>query len=714
MNKQRTQLIAKLKPICFFSLVAWGAVAHAAVAPSAVGGPAVNAGANGSTVVNINAAGNGGVSHNIYTQFDVDRGGVVLNNSAANSTSQLAGNIAGNANLAGGSASIILNEVNSTKASQLNGMIEVAGQKAQVIVANPSGITCSGCGFINTERATLTTGKAQVANGTLLGYTVDKGTIIINGNGLQTGDTNYTDVISRAVQINADVRAKDLKVTTGRNNVNADNTQIGELTPSGVAPTLAIDVAKLGGMYANKITLVSTDRGVGVRNAGTIGSAVGDVRITTDGILENKGTIDAANDVNIDTTRGRYAGNGYYYAYGRALNNTANGVIKAKNNINIDIAKSQLSNGGGTITTTGEGEVEGNINIISAGIDNKYGTIQGVGVVNTRIDPYAYGYIRTLSNSGGVISGKKGVLLSSSTLDNTNGVINSASGAVDINTAGYTLTNLNGTINAGKELKLNSGILNNSSGLIQSQENLTISTNKQSLTNTKGAIRGSKNVYINSSSLNNTAGRVLADNYLDINTNGGTITNAGQTKGAYDAELSSGAGGMTLIASTINNSYGQISSQGNMVINTSSLLKNSYSLIDSDNNILITTRSLDNTYGLIESAKDTVITADAISNSAGSIDADAQATLMLSGSYSHYGNLSGKQGVNINADKGYVYNYGTLSSTNGQTMVNTRSFYNQRGAIVTSPSGLNLVLATPGTFTNSGTIQGPITITSVK
>uniref|UniRef100_A0A8W7PY47 Filamentous haemagglutinin FhaB/tRNA nuclease CdiA-like TPS domain-containing protein n=2 Tax=cellular organisms TaxID=131567 RepID=A0A8W7PY47_ANOCL len=193
-------------------LMAWGAVAHATIIASAppLGGPAVNAGANGSTVVNINAAGKGGVSHNIYTQFDVDRGGVVLNNSAANSTTQLSGVIAGNANMAGGSASIILNEVNSTKASQLNGMMEVAGQKAQVIVANPSGITCSGCGFINTERATLTTGKPQVANGSLLGYTVEKGTIVVNGNGLNAADTTYTDVIARAVQINADIRAKDL------------------------------------------------------------------------------------------------------------------------------------------------------------------------------------------------------------------------------------------------------------------------------------------------------------------------------------------------------------------------------------------------------------------------------------------------------------------------------------------------------------------------
>lgn len=708
MNKEKKQLIAKLSPICFFSLLAWGAVAHAAINPSIVGGPSVNAGANGSTVVNINAAGRGGVSHNIYTQFDVDRGGVVLNNSAANSTTQLAGNIAGNANLAGGSASIILNEVNSTKASQLNGMMEVAGQQAQVIVANPSGITCSGCGFINTDRATLTTGKAQVANGSLLGYTVDKGTIIINGNGLKAADTNYTDVISRAVQINADIYAKDLKVTTGRNNVNADNTQIGELTPAGATPAVAIDVAKLGGMYANKITLVSTDRGVGVRNAGTIGSSLNDINISTDGILENKGTISSQNDINIDTTRGRNGRNGYYYAYGRALNNSANGTIKAANNLNIDIAKGKLSNGGGTLQAGGDSG--GNLNIVSGDIDNKYGNIQSKGTVDMRLDPYYYGYGRTLNNSGGVIRGEKGITLSSYSLDNSSGVINAGTGGIDIHTAGYTLNNVYGTIETSGGMSLNVGPLNNNSGLILAQGDISINTNKQVLYNTKGAIRGNQDVFINSYILNNVSGRVLAGNYLNINTNGGTITNSGQTKGAYDAELFSGSGGMTLIASVINNSYGQIVSQGDIVTNTSSSLRNNYSLIESDRNIVITTRSLDNNNGTIKSLDDTVITADSIANTNGNIAAEKQATLALSANYMHYGNLSGREGININAEKGSVYNYGTLSSALGLTTINTRNVYNQRNAVISSPAGVQLVLGSPGTFTNSGVIDGPISI----
>lgn len=710
MSEKKTQLIAKLSPICFFSLMAWGAVAHATIIASApaIGGPAVNAGANGSTVVNINAAGKGGVSHNIYTQFDVDRGGVVLNNSATNSTTQLSGAIAGNANLAGGSASIILNEVNSTKASQLNGMIEIAGQKAQVIVANPSGITCSGCGFINTERATLTTGKAQVANGSLLGYTVNQGTVIINGNGLNTANSSYTDIIARAVQVNADIRAKDLKVTTGRNNVNADNTQIGELTPAGTTPSIAIDVAKLGGMYANKITLVSTDRGIGVRNAGNLSTELSDINISTDGVLNNKGTITARADINIDTTRGRNGNNGYYYAYGRSLDNTANGVIKAGRNLNINLAQGTVSNGGGTLQAGGDSL--GNINIASGNIDNKYGSIQSNGTVDMRRDPYAYGYSRTLTNTGGVIRGERGVVLSATTLDNTSGIISSASGNVDINTAGYTLYNTKGTIDAGKDVALNVGILSNNSGLIQSVSGTTISTNKKTLDNTKGAIRSAGNVFINSSSLNNTSGRITAGNYLDINTNGGTITNAGLTKNAYDAELSSGAGGMTLISSVINNSYGLISSQGNIVTNTSSSLRNNYSLLESDNNIMITTSSLDNTNGTIKSRNDTVITANSLANSNGNINAEQKANLTLSGSYSHYGNLSGKEGLNINAVNGYIYNYGTLSSSNGLIGINTRNFYNQSKSIINSPAGVQLVLAPTGVFSSNGTINGAISI----
>src|SRR5699024_1792846 len=122
--------------------------------------PAVVKAANGTPVVNIVAPGKHGLSHNVYSRFDVGNKGLILNNSASISKTQLAGYIYGNANLkASGPASVILNEVTSTRSSQLKGYMEVAGAPATVIVANPNGIACDGCGFINTPRAVLTTGK---------------------------------------------------------------------------------------------------------------------------------------------------------------------------------------------------------------------------------------------------------------------------------------------------------------------------------------------------------------------------------------------------------------------------------------------------------------------------------------------------------------------------------------------------------------------------
>ena len=117
---------------------------------------------NGVPVVNIAAPSATGLSHNQYTSYNVGSQGLVLNNgntSQAYRQSQLAGQVAANTNLgAGAQASVILNEVTGSSRSVLAGFTEVLGGKADVIVANPFGITCNGCGFINTDRASLVTG----------------------------------------------------------------------------------------------------------------------------------------------------------------------------------------------------------------------------------------------------------------------------------------------------------------------------------------------------------------------------------------------------------------------------------------------------------------------------------------------------------------------------------------------------------------------------
>jgi filamentous hemagglutinin len=100
-----------------------------------------------------------GVSRNTYVQFDIERHGAILNNSPINTNTQLSGEIRGNPHLSSGPARVILNEVNSSKASELRGMLEVAGSRADVVIANPSGIICNGCGVINAHQMTYTTGR---------------------------------------------------------------------------------------------------------------------------------------------------------------------------------------------------------------------------------------------------------------------------------------------------------------------------------------------------------------------------------------------------------------------------------------------------------------------------------------------------------------------------------------------------------------------------
>ncbi|WP_392566602.1 hemagglutinin repeat-containing protein [Utexia brackfieldae] len=320
--------IAKLSTVSFltslslgvFALVSPAEATTIRVDPNAdkTQRPTVIASANGTTQVNIQTPNSQGLSHNRYTQFDVSKQGVILNNSNHASQTEIGGYIKGNEFLTStGGAKIILNEVNSTNPSQIAGFIEVAGQRAQVIIANGAGITCNGCGFINASRGTLTTGKPIIDNGQLQGYQVEQGHISIEGNGLDSTRQDYTDIIARTVSINAEIHAQDLTVVTGRNKVSADAQQATKLADDGSrSPQVALDVSAIGGMFAGKIKLMGTEGGVGVHNAGSIGASVGSVVVSADGRIENTGNIvaqdqlvmSAGNDILNTGTIGAIAG----------------------------------------------------------------------------------------------------------------------------------------------------------------------------------------------------------------------------------------------------------------------------------------------------------------------------------------------------------------------------------------------------------------------
>lgn len=249
-------------------------------------GTKMDAAGNGVPVVNIATPNQAGISHNQYDQYNVGQQGLILNNATGQLTqTQLGGLIQNNPNLkAGQEARAIINEVVGANRSQLQGYTEVAGKAANVMVANPYGITCNGCGFINTPNVTLTTGKPQFdANGNLAALEVSKGTITIEGQGLDGSKADAVSIVARATEINAGIHAKDLTVTLGANRVGQD----GSITPingEGPAPGVAVDTSALGGMYANRIHLVSSEKGVGV-NLGDLLARQGDITLDANGKL---------------------------------------------------------------------------------------------------------------------------------------------------------------------------------------------------------------------------------------------------------------------------------------------------------------------------------------------------------------------------------------------------------------------------------------------
>ncbi len=317
--------------------VSWAQVA-------AVGGnTAVYRAPNGVQVVDINTANAAGLSHNKYTQYNVEAKGLVLNNANTSTfvrPSVLAGSVAGNVNL-GSEARLILNEVVGNSRSLLAGFTEVVGSKADVVVANPWGITCDGCGFINTDRAVLSTGVPVIgAGGGLDALRVTRGDVLITGAGLDGNSLRLLDIVARSVQVDAKLKANDLTVTTGANEWRLDGSS-SAIGGEGSAPLFALDVAALGGMYANRIHLVATEAGVGVRMLGEAAATGDDFTLDAAGRITLLGKLSAERDLQL--RQDGQAGAGMVSATGGASLSAGRNLLLASASGGIELAAAALN-----------------------------------------------------------------------------------------------------------------------------------------------------------------------------------------------------------------------------------------------------------------------------------------------------------------------------------------------------------------------------------
>lgn len=343
---------------------------------------ALDRAANGVPVVNIATPGRTGLSHNKFSSFDVPSQGVVLNNGATVSQSKLGGLILGNPNLAQGKeASLILNEVTSTRRSQLNGYLEVAGSQAGVVVANPNGITCNGCGFLETPRATLVTGRpAFGADGSLRNFSIDGGDISVQGE-LDATRAEKLDLVSRKIDVNAPIHANDLFVGGGRQDFDYSDRSVS--AKAGVGPSeqpFFMDSSEVGGMYAGRIRIVGTDANVGMRLPGNVATSTGDMVLIADGRIVTKNASSARNLIVQSTGSDVEVGGAAYSGRSASINavgNTtvgANGVVGAKDNVSVTThnlaigaggaVASNLNENGSTFVGTGTTRVNTSGNVI--------------------------------------------------------------------------------------------------------------------------------------------------------------------------------------------------------------------------------------------------------------------------------------------------------------------------------------------------------------
>lgn len=255
--------------------------------------PLVQETANQIPLINITAPTNKGVSMNKYEQFNVEKQGAILNNSYVTSKTELAGYVQGNSNMVNGTAKVIVNQVTSGTPTSMNGYLEVAGQRASVVVANPNGITVNGGGFLNADHAVLTTGRAELNGaGNLQNYRVEQGKVAVEGKGLDGKGADSVSILARTINVNAGVWANKLNTRTGQNHIDANNLKATALESSTVEtkPMIGLDVAAVGGMYANHITMVGTEAGVGVNLNGVVAGSQS-VSVDANGHLSVNGTL---------------------------------------------------------------------------------------------------------------------------------------------------------------------------------------------------------------------------------------------------------------------------------------------------------------------------------------------------------------------------------------------------------------------------------------
>lgn len=703
-----------LRHVALAVLVAAGVVpiwVNAQVVAGGAHAPSVIQTQNGLQQVNINRPGASGVSMNTYNQFDVPKPGIILNNSPINVQTQLGGIIGGNPNFqAGDAARLIVNQVNSNNPSFIRGKVEIGGAAAQLVIANQAGLVVDGGGFLNTSRATLTTGNPNFGpDGSLTGFNVNQGLISVVGAGLDTANVDQVDLLARAVQINAKAYAKTLNVVAGSNQVDYNTLNATPIAANGPAPTIAIDVSQLGGMYANRVFLVSSENGVGVANAGDIAAQAGDLTLQANGRLVLSGHTNAAGNMSLSASGGiqnsgvTYGKQSVTITTGADLTNS--GALTAQQNLtaNVGSLNSTGTLGAGinvdsTVGTSGDLNVTSSGQLTATGTNSAAGnaTFTGSGVNLSNSATAANGNLALSATAGDVnlagstVSAKGAVnAQASGTVINDRGNLSSGAG---MTLGGGSLSNQGGRANSQGPLSVQmAGTVSNQNGMLSSQS--TADVRGSAIQNNAGLIQSAGKQTIAGASIDNSAGRLIS-----LNADGLSVTATGALTNAAGANVSGDPGGVI-------GGKGDVTVQGNTVTNSGSM--------SADATLHVIGQSVDNGNGALHAGQTTTVDAgNHFSNAGGRVEGQSA---VLNGA-----TLDNSQGTvnaaTVSLNGTTLLNHGgtvTQTGTGPMTVAITDTLDNSNNGLIQTRSTDLSLTSTTLINDNGGTIThvGPGTLT---
>lgn len=260
----------------------------------------------GREIIDIAPANTSRISHNRYTQFNVDQKGVLLNNRLA-------------------AARTIINEVTGINTSEINGDIRVQGTRAHIIIANPNGINISGTTFYNTGGVALTTGRVgYITRPTPLGGTQDNPVITTSQGSINVGEggiagvMNRLDLISKNIVIEGRINNEhespfsSVHLLAGESTTEFNpNLSIADsggqwydtsATADATNNTFAIDITRPSSILASSVQIIVTDKGAGVRLLGGTIASKNNFTITANGHIQIEGEVVAAGNIELNAT----------------------------------------------------------------------------------------------------------------------------------------------------------------------------------------------------------------------------------------------------------------------------------------------------------------------------------------------------------------------------------------------------------------------------